>query len=146
MAIHSSIPARKNLMDRGAWQATVHGVSKSQTRLKWLSMHVCRPKTAQYGVNEETLETEGCMERVPSRSHDFGGWGRWRRQAVMVTLGGRPASASHWLNPNKSQRTRDPPSVPHNPGRQNREERMERESGAASRRQPAHLPLTQPGG
>ena len=28
-----------NLMDRGAWQATVHGVAKSQTRLKWLSMH-----------------------------------------------------------------------------------------------------------
>ena len=23
-----------NLMDRGAWQATVHGVTKSQTRLK----------------------------------------------------------------------------------------------------------------
>ena len=26
-------------MDRGAWQATVHGVTKSQTRLKWLSTH-----------------------------------------------------------------------------------------------------------
>ena len=26
-------------MDRGAWQATVPGVSKSQTRLKWQSMH-----------------------------------------------------------------------------------------------------------
>ena len=26
-------------MDRGAWQATVHGVAKSQTRLKQLSMH-----------------------------------------------------------------------------------------------------------
>ena len=24
-------------MDRGAWRATVHGVAKSQTRLKWLS-------------------------------------------------------------------------------------------------------------
>ena len=24
----------ENLMDRGAWQATVHGVTKSQTRLK----------------------------------------------------------------------------------------------------------------
>ena len=32
-------------MDRGAWQATVHGVAKSQTRLKQLS-------TAQYGNNE----------------------------------------------------------------------------------------------
>ena len=27
----------KNLMDRGAWRATVHGVAKSQTRLKRLS-------------------------------------------------------------------------------------------------------------
>ena len=29
----------KNPMDRGAWQATVHRVPKSQTRLKQLSMH-----------------------------------------------------------------------------------------------------------
>ena len=28
----------ENPMDRGAWWATVHGVSKSQTRLKRLSM------------------------------------------------------------------------------------------------------------
>ena len=33
MAIHSSILAWKNPMDRGAWWATVHGVAKSQTRL-----------------------------------------------------------------------------------------------------------------
>ena len=30
MAIHSSIIAWNNPMDRGAWQATVHGVAKSQ--------------------------------------------------------------------------------------------------------------------
>ena len=30
----------KNLMDRGAWWATVHGVAKSQTWLKQLSRHV----------------------------------------------------------------------------------------------------------
>ena len=29
----------ENPMDRGAWWAVVHGVSKSQTRLKQLSMH-----------------------------------------------------------------------------------------------------------
>ena len=29
----------ENPMDRGAWQATVHGVTKSQTRLKRLSTH-----------------------------------------------------------------------------------------------------------
>ena len=29
----------QNPMDRGAWQATIHGVTKSQTRLKQLSAH-----------------------------------------------------------------------------------------------------------
>ena len=29
-----------NPMDRGAWQATVHRLTKSQTRLKGLSMHI----------------------------------------------------------------------------------------------------------
>ena len=37
MATHSSIFAWKNPMDRRAWQATVHGVAKSRTRLKLLS-------------------------------------------------------------------------------------------------------------
>ena len=31
----------ENPMDRGAWWATVHGVAKSQTRLKLLSTHAC---------------------------------------------------------------------------------------------------------
>ena len=30
----------ENPMDRGAWQVTVHGIAKSQTRLKQLSMHI----------------------------------------------------------------------------------------------------------
>ena len=33
MTIHSSILALENLMDGGAWRATVHGVTKSQTQL-----------------------------------------------------------------------------------------------------------------
>ena len=33
MATHSSILAWRIPMDRGAWQATVHGVTKSQTQL-----------------------------------------------------------------------------------------------------------------
>ena len=33
MATHSSILAWKNPMDRGAWQATLHGIAKSQTQL-----------------------------------------------------------------------------------------------------------------
>ena len=31
----------KNLMDKIAWQATVHGVAKNQTQLKRLSMPAC---------------------------------------------------------------------------------------------------------
>ena len=31
----------ENPMDRGTWWATVHGVAKSQTRLKQLSTHPC---------------------------------------------------------------------------------------------------------
>ena len=37
MVTHSSILAWKNSMDRGAWKATVHGVTKSRTWLKWFS-------------------------------------------------------------------------------------------------------------
>ena len=36
----------ENPMDRGAWRATVHKFSKSQTRLKCLSMHTCRQDTS----------------------------------------------------------------------------------------------------
>ena len=40
MAIHSRIIAWKNPMDRGAWQATVHGVTKSRTGLSnFTSLH-----------------------------------------------------------------------------------------------------------
>ena len=37
MATHSSILAWRIPVDRGAWQATVDGVAKNQTLLKWLS-------------------------------------------------------------------------------------------------------------
>ena len=42
MATHSSYSCLENLMDRGAWQAIVCGVSKSQTQLKRLSTHAAR--------------------------------------------------------------------------------------------------------
>ena len=35
MATHSSILARRILIDRGSWQATVHGVAKSWTQLSY---------------------------------------------------------------------------------------------------------------
>ena len=32
----------ENPIDRGVWWATVHGVAKSRTRLKQLSLHACK--------------------------------------------------------------------------------------------------------
>ena len=43
MATHSSILAWRIPMDRGAWWAIVHRVTKSQTQLKWLSTHLLPP-------------------------------------------------------------------------------------------------------
>ena len=40
MAIHSSVLAWRVPMDRGARKATVHSITKSRTRLKWLSTHM----------------------------------------------------------------------------------------------------------
>ena len=40
MAIQSSILAWRNSMDRGAWRATVHGVTKNQTRTEQLSTNL----------------------------------------------------------------------------------------------------------
>ena len=39
MAVHSSILTWRIPMDRGAWQATVHRIAKSQTRLKQFNAH-----------------------------------------------------------------------------------------------------------
>ena len=39
MAAHSSILVWWIPVDRGVWSATVDGVTKSQTQLKWLGMH-----------------------------------------------------------------------------------------------------------
>ena len=41
IASHPNILAWRIPVDRGAWQATVHGVAKSWTRLKRLITHAC---------------------------------------------------------------------------------------------------------
>ena len=40
----------ENLMDRGAWWATVHRVSNSRTQLKWVSTHACEALEESLGV------------------------------------------------------------------------------------------------
>ena len=51
----------ENPMDRGTWWATVHGVTKSQTRLKRLSMHT------HTHMDEKGLRGLECQERTPGR-------------------------------------------------------------------------------
>ena len=38
----------ENPIDRGAWRTTVHRLTKSRTRLKWLSTHTQRAKRSQF--------------------------------------------------------------------------------------------------
>ena len=50
-AAHSSIHAWRIPMGWGAWRATVHGVTKSQTQLKWLNRHPHRHYSQRTGNN-----------------------------------------------------------------------------------------------
>ena len=63
MATHSSILAWKNPMGRGAWWATVHGVTKSQTglgfkkfcfTLKSFVLNICFKKFPSFGKSNST--------------------------------------------------------------------------------------------
>ena len=55
----------ENPMDRGAWWATVHGVAKIRTRLKWLSIHAW-----EYKINNKAL--------LSSTQRGFEGVDSWR--------------------------------------------------------------------
>ena len=54
MATHSSILAWRIPMDRGAWQATVHGVEKSRTRLSARARVHTHTHTHTHGVEKRT--------------------------------------------------------------------------------------------
>ena len=66
IASHPNILAWRIPMDRGAWQATVHGVAKSWTRLKWLITHACTGILNDYQFRGDT------EARTP---HVIQGWG-----------------------------------------------------------------------
>ena len=59
MATHSSILAWRISTDRGAWQATAHGVTKSWTQLKQLSRHaqICRDLNGSSTISTSMLIT-----------------------------------------------------------------------------------------
>jgi len=50
----------KKILDRGAWQAMVHGVAKSWTWLKWLSTHTW---TCAWAPNHKEEAVENVRER-----------------------------------------------------------------------------------
>ena len=47
----------ENLMDRGAWRAIVHRVSKNQTRVKQLSKHACTRERDREKDPEISIQT-----------------------------------------------------------------------------------------
>ena len=53
MATHSSTLAWRIPMDRGAWWATVHRVTKGQIRLKQLIRHACIKQDNEQGPTVE---------------------------------------------------------------------------------------------
>ena len=54
MTIHSSIPAWRIPMDKGAWWATVHGVAKEQDTIQQLSN-----KKGKYKLSQNTKDGVG---------------------------------------------------------------------------------------
>ena len=52
-ATHSQYPCLENPMDRGAWWATVHGVTKSQTQLS--DLHIMNIRTTLVPESPEAV-------------------------------------------------------------------------------------------
>ena len=59
-----------NPKDRGAWQATVHGVAKSWTRLKWLNMHSRMYYLREKWYTQDSQQRCTTVENVMARNKD----------------------------------------------------------------------------
>ena len=75
-------------MDKGAWQAMVHRVAKSQTRLKWLSMHVCTHTRVCVSVCVCVwIHAEGGIKTFskynPSRKEEHV-WFNWKAESFLI--------------------------------------------------------------
>ena len=86
----------ENLMDRGDWQATVHGVTKNRTRLKGLSKHAQRSFSKEM-FGEEHGPSVGSLVQ-PSFTPSPAGWDRvpscWCHEFLSFMRGGRCCSDS----------------------------------------------------
>ena len=72
----------ENPMDRGAWQATVRGIAKSQTRLKWQRAQWSSLCSSLKGAPEKWFGCQGLWARplLPASSrHGCRGWALWLR-------------------------------------------------------------------
>ena len=58
-------------MDRGAWQATVHGIAKNQTQLKQLSPHSLPQRRKRHGMLCVTNRIEQTCCYVTSEARGF---------------------------------------------------------------------------
>ena len=67
MATHSTILAWRIPMDRGAWQATVHGVAKSRTRLSnYAQQQRSTMKKARKYNGENTVSSIAVLGKLDS--------------------------------------------------------------------------------
>ena len=85
MATHSSILAWGIPMDRGAWRATVHGVTKSWTQLRGLAQHTGRQ-----------AQEEGCPPK--SEHHE------WRAGSRAQLPTPMPHLSSHSTEPSRPKK------------------------------------------
>ena len=97
MAPHSSISAWRIPTDRGAWWATVHGVTKSQTRLKWLHTHThTHTKKVTFGCElEREMGIHKNRSWVPTRRQEVG-WEKGRSVRRQDMRGKESGSEGSW--------------------------------------------------
>ena len=62
----------KNSMDRGAWQATIHGVTKSQTWLKWLSTQEATIRTSPVAQMVKNMPAMQEIQFIPGLGRSSG--------------------------------------------------------------------------
>ena len=79
MATYSSILAWRIPMDRGAWRAAVHGVTKSQTRLSIAEQAIIlQLKINQFKTKKKRSQDGGCLQGeglVIGRDKEWGATG-----------------------------------------------------------------------
>ena len=101
-------PCLENPMDRGAWQATVHRVAKSWTRLKRLSMHTL-PYIPDYLLWAGNMAASALKSREVSIP--------WL--GLCISTAGGPSSIPEWGTkiPNAIQHSPPPPKNKSQEGR-----------------------------